>query len=155
MAGVGTVFFAVAGASSAAQAQWRDVSVAGALGALVIGGFAVVWVTFAWRLYRTALVVGERGVRIRWLLFTRTIPWSSIKEFRTWPDRTVVRLVVVLVDGRRLRTAVQRKPRLLYISMIHDGGTLLRPGPYERMLSELNALRVAAHSASPSAAAQG
>lgn len=108
------------------------------IAALAFAGFGTLWLTFFWRLHRTALVVSDHGVRIRWLLLTRTAPWPSIKDFRTRQERSITRLVVVLRDGSTLRTPVQRIPRGLYVSMINTGGAWLRPDPYDRLLTELN-----------------
>jgi hypothetical protein len=46
--------------------------------------------------------------------------------------------MVVLADGRRLRTPVRRVQNFRHMSTINDGGTWLRPQPYERLLAELN-----------------
>jgi hypothetical protein len=129
----GSVFLSVLIASLVGRASGIS-----ALDLLAVGGFAALWLTFAWRLHRTALVVSAHGVRIRWLLLTRTVPWLSIKDFRTRQDRSSRRLVVVLRDNSTLRTPIQRAPRGLHLSTIHDGGTSLRPDHYDRLLTELN-----------------
>jgi Bacterial PH domain len=149
LAGAGTLIFTTGVGQIVIGA--RDVWVPGMLGLV---GFGAGWLTFAWRLHRTALVVSDRGVRIRWLPFTRTIAWSSIKEFRTLQGQMDSRLVVVLDDGTRLWTPV-RQGRLFARMRIRDGGTRLDPIRYEQLLTELNALMVAARSASSSAVADG
>ncbi len=102
-----------------------------------IGGFLGVWLTVAWRLHRTALLIGDAGVRARWLLRTRTIPWSQVSRFRTAPDFLVrERLWIVLVDGRMVRTPVQRASGV-FGSALSDGGTWLRGSRYNTLLDSL------------------
>jgi hypothetical protein len=106
-------------------------------GALVVVPVAV-WLTLAWRFHRTALVVGDTGVRVRWLLKTRTIPWDDIDGF--WFGEDILgtdRLWIGLKDGRRIRTPIQRVARLIGGSRLSDGGTWLRSGDCDELLRDL------------------
>jgi hypothetical protein len=101
--------------------------------------FVALWLTCAWRLQRTALVISDHGVRVRWLLRTRTMDWNEIDGFRFGLDVMVVnRLWIDLTDGRRIRTPVQRGPRLRYVSGLNDGGTKLSYDAAERLLHRLD-----------------
>jgi hypothetical protein len=114
-----------------------------------IGGFLGLWLTVAWRLHRTALLVGNEGVRVRWLLRTRTIPWSQVSRFQTAPDVLVrARLWIVLIDGRTVRTPVQRGSGVVG-SALHDGGTWLRGSSYNTLLDSLTA-EARSHGITPS-----
>ena len=85
--------------------QWRQASVASVAG---FTGFATLWLTFSWRWQRTALLVSASGVRVRWLLLTRTFTWSQIVGFETADDHMAsARLWIVLADGDWVRTPVQ------------------------------------------------
>lgn len=96
-------------------------------------------VTLAWRLHRTALVTSATGVRVRWLLKTRTVGWQEIKRFRFGIDAmAMVRLWIDLNDGRRIRTPVQRIPRFAMLFGLRDGGTRLRSDACEELLRVLN-----------------
>lgn len=122
--------------------SWRQVSVAEVIAFI---SFAMAWLTLMWRFHRTALLVSESGVRLRWLLVTRTFAWAQIHAFETGRDILVpARLWVVLADGRRVRTPAQRAQRLSFGSSFADGGTGLRPEAYGRLLSILRR-RLAAH----------
>lgn len=135
-----TGFIAIAGTAFAVvvatmiATHWRSGMVLPVAG---IGGFLGVWLTVAWRLHRTALLIGDTGVRVRWLLHTRTIPWLQVSRFHTAPDILVrARLWIVLVDGRTVRTPVQRASGV-FGSMLRDGGTWLRGSRYEALLDTL------------------
>ena len=129
IAGAGTAFAIVVAAMLATH--WRSGM---ALPAAGISGFIGVWLTLAWRLHRTAMVVGSAGIRVRWLLRTRTIPWPQIDEFDTAPDVLVrERLWIVLVDGRKVRTPIQRVSGA-FGSALNDGGTWLRGSDYNNLL---------------------
>jgi len=128
----GSAFFAFTAVMMVAQ--WRETTV---IEAVVLVGFAAVWLTFLWRLHRTALLVGFRGARVRWLLRTRTIPWHQIREFRTRKERSITRLFIALIDGTMVRTPVQRLRGRLFGSVLSDGGTWLLPEPYDQTLSYL------------------
>ncbi|WP_246608043.1 hypothetical protein [Paractinoplanes toevensis] len=128
----GTVFALVVATMIATH--WRSGRVLPVAG---VGGFLGVWLTLAWRLHRTALLVGDAGVRVRWLLRTRTIPWSRVSRFRTAPDVLVrERLWIVLIDGRMVRTPVQRASGV-FGSVLSDGGTWLRGSRYDTLLDAL------------------
>ncbi len=137
----GSAFFAFAAVTMVAQ--WRETTV---IKAGVLVGSAAVWLTFMWRRHRTALLVGARGVRVRWLLRTRTIPWHQIREFRTRRERSITRLFIALIDGTMVSTPVQRVRRRLFGSVLSDGGTWLPPEPYDRTLSYLQTRLSAARS---------
>jgi hypothetical protein len=71
IATIGTLFLAaIAIATTVTMAQGTSHVPAFALPAVVV--FGLVWLTFAWRMYRTALLVSDTGVRVRWPLLTRT-----------------------------------------------------------------------------------
>ena len=137
----GSAFFAFTAVMMVAQ--WRETTV---IEAGVLVGFAAVWLTFIWRLHRTALLAGARGARVRWPLRTRTIPWHQIREFRTRKERSITRLFIALIDGTMVRTPVQRVPRRLFGSVLSDGGTWLLPEPYDQTLSYLQTRLSAARS---------
>jgi hypothetical protein len=81
IATIGTVFFAAVAIATAATMAKRTSHVpAFALPVVVV--FGLVWLMFAWRMYRTALLVSDTGVRVRWLLLTRTFAWSQRRGFR-------------------------------------------------------------------------
>jgi hypothetical protein len=142
MAILGSGFFTVGAILMAIS--WRQVSVAEVVAFI---SFATVWLTFMWRLHRTALLVSESGVRLRWLLHTRTFAWAQIRAFETDRDILVpARLWIALSDGTRARTPVQRVQRLLFGSHVSDGGTWLRPQAYDRTLWILRRRLAAAHS---------
>ncbi len=140
----GAVFFTFAAIT--AVAQWREVSFTEAV---IISAFGSAWLTFTSRLHRTALLVGVGGVRVRWLLRTRTIPWHDIREFSSRRKRTTTRLFIVLVDGTTVPTRVQRVQHRLFGSALSDGGTWLLPEPYDRLLRYLQSRRAAAKSSDP------
>jgi hypothetical protein len=105
--------------------------------------------TSAWRFHRTALVTSDRGVRVRWLVDTRTVGWHEIKRFRFGVDVMAMdRLWIDLNDGRQIRTPVQRVPRFAGLFGFRDGGTRLRSGACEDLLrvldQQLQASRAAA-----------
>ncbi|GIF22738.1 hypothetical protein BJ973_000903 [Actinoplanes tereljensis] len=132
IAGAGTVFAVVVVALIATH--WRSGTVLRAAG---VGGFLGVWLTVAWRLHRTALLVSDAGVRARWLLRTRTVPWSQVSRFRTAPDFLVrERLWIVLVDDRMVRTPVQHAAGV-FGSALNDGGTRLGGSRYYTLLDSL------------------
>jgi hypothetical protein len=104
--------------------------------AFLILVFGVGWVTLAWRLHLTALLVGDEGIRLRWTLLTRTVAWSQIRGFRTERDFGAQRLFIELHSGDRVRTPVQRAHSARAMR-INDGGTWLRPEQYDALLSDL------------------
>lgn len=128
----GTIF-AVVVATTIAK-HWRSLMVAPVAG---VSGFLGVWLTVAWRFHRTALLVGDAGIRVRWLLRTRTMPWSQVDQFQTAPDFLVrARLWIVLIDGRMVRTPVQRASGI-FGSALNDGGTRLRASRYDTLIASL------------------
>lgn len=132
----GTVFFAAV-AIAIIVTMDRGTSHTAALALAVVGAFGLVWLTFAWRMYRTALLLSDTGVRVRWLLLTRTFAWSQVAGFDTAPDHLVdARLWIVLVDGGRVRTPVQRVMRRIGGSFVADGGTWLLPDAYDRVIQQ-------------------
>jgi hypothetical protein len=139
----GTVFAVVVAAMLATH--WRSLM---ALPVAGIGGFIGVWLTAAWRFHRTALLVGDAGIRVRRLLRTRTIPWSQISQFQTAPDILVrERLWIVMVDGQRVRTPIQRASGV-FGTALNDGGTRLRGSRYNSLLSALSS-EMQSHGATP------
>lgn len=93
---------------------------------------------FAWRLHRTALVVSDLGIRVRWLVKTHTVRWHDVNGFRFRPDLLAVdRLWIDLSDGRHIRTPVQRVHRLTYGSRVSDGGTWLLYDACDELLRAL------------------
>ncbi|MDG4818335.1 PH domain-containing protein [Micromonospora sp. WMMD956] len=117
---------------------------------LPVAAFFSVWLTLAWRLHRTALVVSPAGVRVRWLWATRTVPWERVDGFRTGSDWLVAdRLWIALGDGTELRTPVRRRtPEPV---TLRDGGTALAAGPYADLLATLDRWRAAAPPVAPPA----
>jgi hypothetical protein len=108
-------------------------------------GFGMVFSTFAWRYYRTALVTSRAGVRVRWVALTRTVPWDEVSGFSFGEDWPVAdRLWIDLVDGGRMRTPVQRMDWFWYGESIFgglDGGTWLEPDGAEALLHDLDVAR--------------
>jgi hypothetical protein len=146
LAMVGTVFAAVVGVLMAVA--WQQVSVGEVL---IVVSFFAVWLTFAWRFARTALVVSDEGVRLRWLLRTRTLRWDQVREFYTARDGVISqRLWIELSDGTRVRTPVQRARYPTFGPMRRgDSGSLLNPMRYESMLRNLDHWLAAARAAGP------
>jgi hypothetical protein len=107
------------------------------------------FLTFAWRSHRTALVTSDRGVRVRWLLNTHTVGWHEIKRFRFGVDVMAMdRLWIDLNDSRHIRTPVQRVPRFAWRFGLRDGGTRLRSGACEDLLRVLDEQLQASRAAS-------
>lgn len=141
---IGTAFAAVVGVGMAMA--WRQVSLGEVL---IVVSFFAVWLTFAWRLARTALVVSNEGVRLRWLFRTRTVRWDQVKRFYTAGDILVPRrLWIELSDGTRVRTPVQRVRHPLFGTMLSDGGTLLNPKRCESLVRNLDYRLAGARAAS-------
>ena len=118
-------------------ASWPDVSVPYTVAMGV--GFAVA-LTLTWRLHRTALVIGDEGVRLRWLLLTRTVAWPDIREFQTRPDRLGLdirrdRMFLVRHDGTSVRTPIVRNNP---VPRYHFGARWIRPDRYDLLLTDLN-----------------
>ncbi len=128
---LGTLFFAFVAFQMAAR--WQQVPLAAVL---AFTGFAAVWLTFAWRLHRTALVVSRWGVRVRWLWRTHTVVWEQVRGFHSGPDWLVPeRLWLQLCDGTKVRTPVRRRRATAY--RLRDGGTVLASERYEELLADL------------------
>lgn len=128
---LGTLFFASIAFQMAAH--WQQVPLA-AVSAFT--GFGAVWLTFAWRLHRTALMVSRSGVRVRWLWRTRTVVWEQVRGFHSGPDWMVPeRLWLQLRDGTEVRTPVRRRRATVY--RLSDGGTVLASERYEELLANL------------------
>jgi Bacterial PH domain len=135
-------------------ARWSPSRALGTLLATAgLSAFGAIWLTFAWRLHRTALVISDVGVRVRWLLQTRTVPWEQVKDFSTGQNvRDPGRLWVELADGGRMRTPVRRFEGF-FMSTVRDGGSRLRRQAYDDLLRTLNhELRAARARASKGAA---
>ncbi|GAB3189396.1 hypothetical protein FHX75_111229 [Micromonospora palomenae] len=128
---VGTLFFAFVAFRMTADRQRVPLAAVS-----VFVGFAAVWLTFAWRLHRTALVIDQWRVRVRWLWRTRTLTREQVCGFRTKPDWLVPeRLWLQLCDGTMVRTPVRRRCATAY--RVHDGGTVLAHERYEGLLADL------------------
>lgn len=139
----GTAFTAVVTFMMATH--WRGATVAGVL---IVPPFLGTWLTIAWRLARTGLVVSDAGVRIRWVHRTRTFTWDWVLRFYTAPDILVPgRLWIELTDGTRVRTPIQRVRYVLLGSALRDGGTWLTPDRYDALLQDLGNRLDAARSA--------
>jgi hypothetical protein len=108
--------------------------------ARVLAAFFVAFLlTFTWRLHRTALVIGDSGVRVRWLLKTCTMRWYEINGFHFGEDvLDVDRLWIDLADGRRVRTPVQRVARMWNGSRLSDGGAWLLYDAADDLLDSLD-----------------
>jgi hypothetical protein len=105
--------------------------------------------TVAWRLHRTALVVSDIGVRVRWLVKTRTVRWHEVDGFRFKPDLLGVdRLWIDLADGRHIRTPVQRVHRWMNPTRLSDGGTWLLYDACDELLRSLES-RLRSRGAAP------
>lgn len=131
LATFGTLIFAFVALQMAAH--WERVPV---VAVLTVAGFAALWLTFAWRLHRTALVINRSGARVRWLWRTRTVRWEQVRGFHTGPDWLVPeRLWLQLSDGTKVRTPVRRRCATAY--RLRDGGTVLAPERYEDLLADL------------------
>lgn len=106
---------------------------------LIVLPFLGAWLTFAWRLARTGLVISDAGVRVRWLHRTRTFSWNRVERFHTARDILAPgRLWIELTDGIQVRTPIQRVRHLVLGSPLSDGGTWLTPDRYEALLRTLN-----------------
>jgi len=100
------------------------------LGIFYIYGFLGLWTGFAWRIYRTGVYASERGVRVAYPWWNRTIPWQDIAGF-TGDHRAMLgnwatarnAIYIKLTDGRLVQTPVQRR-----VSMF-AGGVRLEVGP--------------------------
>ncbi|WP_080636844.1 hypothetical protein [Salinispora vitiensis] len=131
LAVLGSSFFAFIAFQMATR--WQEVPLA-AVSAFT--GFAAVWLTFVWRLHRTALVVSRSGVRVRWLWRTRTVAWGQVRGFYSAPDWLVPeRLWLQLCDGTKVRTPVRRRHAI--VNRLRDGGTDLASDRYEGLLADL------------------
>ncbi len=114
---------------------------------LIVLPFPGIWLTFAWRLARIGLVVSDVGVRIRWLLRTRTFGWNQVKGFHTARDILAPgRLWIESTDGNRVRAPIQRVRRMFFGSMRADGGAWLTPDRYDALLRTLNSRLAVAQS---------
>jgi hypothetical protein len=116
---------------------------------VILAAVMLFFLTVVWRLHRTALVISAVGVRVRWLLKTRTLRWRDIQGYRFGPDLLGVdRLWIDLIDGSHVRTPVQRVHRLMNGSRVSDGGTWLLYDAADTLLRTLDQ-RLQAERAAP------
>ncbi|MFC0527177.1 hypothetical protein [Phytohabitans kaempferiae] len=141
MAVIGTVF-AAAGIGIVATQTHSVVAVPIVLPLLGI------WLTFMWRFARIGLVISDVGVRIRWLLRTRTFGWNQVQRFHTARDILApARLWIELTDGSQIRTPIQRVRYLLPGATLADGSAWLTPDRYKALLRTLYSRLAQAQSA--------
>ena len=109
-----------------------------AVAALIVAPLPGMLLALMWRFARTGLVVSDAGVRVRWLLHTRTFGWDQVRRFHTARDILAPgSLWIELIDGRQVRPPVQRVRRMFFGSMLADGGAWLTPDRYEALLHTL------------------
>ncbi|MEV4351264.1 PH domain-containing protein [Actinoplanes sp. NPDC049596] len=119
-------------------------------------GWAV-WMTGVWRLYRTGLFVSDEAVRVRWLLKTRTYPWSGIVAVSAAPalvlgeptSRSAIWLE--LAEGDSVETPVQCRAEVAdgEVFVAKNVGPVHHPGEFDRVLRDLDRRVQAAATADP------
>ncbi|MEU8301866.1 PH domain-containing protein [Micromonospora sp. NPDC048909] len=118
------------------------VELAEALTMVAAAAFMTVWWTFAARLHLAGVYVGERGVRLRHVFRTRTLPWSAVTGFAARPalflgEPTVRDACWVLTTGDAFETPVQRRSR--EIGWRKEVGPVLSEADFDRLLDRLDA----------------
>ncbi|RAO05328.1 hypothetical protein GAR05_00370 [Micromonospora saelicesensis] len=109
----------------------------GMAGALIFMG---VWLTFAFRLHLTGIYVNDRGVRLRHVFSTRTLPWSRVTGFEASPalflGEPTSRLAcwVRTTDGA-FESAVQRRSRR--VGWRKENGPVLDAADFDQLLVRL------------------
>ena len=123
--------------------MWQARALPGLLGMYaLLGG----WLTFAWRQMRTGVYTSESGIRVRWLLRTRTYSWSRIDAVDAAPARLLdmptsrAAIWLDLGNGERVETPVQRRVDAALGSIVFtkDVGPVLRRDKFDRLLQELD-----------------
>lgn len=85
--GFGVLFTVVISASLLGRAGGGHWNVHPAVGIAVIYGVLAVWLTFVARMYLTGIFVNDHGLRLRYVFFTRTLPWATVTGFDVRPAR--------------------------------------------------------------------
>jgi hypothetical protein len=80
----------------------------GALASIILGAaFLVLWLVGSWQIKRMGVYVNDTGVRVRGLVFSRTLPWSRVERIIVRDARIGGRQVVIdLNDGRTVKTSL-------------------------------------------------
>ncbi|MFC4016963.1 PH domain-containing protein [Micromonospora sp. GCM10011542] len=110
-------------------------------------GFLAVWLTFVVRLHLTGVYVNDRGVRLRHVFRTRTLPWAEVTGFEVRAARLLggptVRAAcwVRTLDGR-VETPVQLRSRTM--GLRKENGPVLSRVDFDRMVERLTAELAAA-----------
>ncbi|GLW29208.1 PH domain-containing protein [Actinoplanes regularis] len=107
--------------------------------------------TFAWRMMRTGMYTSDSGIRVRWLLRTRTYAWSQIDGVEAAPARLLglptsrAAIWLDLGDGGRVETPVQRRADAVSGSVVvtKNVGPVLRRDRFDRLHQELDQYRKA------------
>ncbi|MEV6369982.1 hypothetical protein AB0L86_24155 [Micromonospora musae] len=138
---VGTVF-AVLLLVTGGEALAGGVDLVTALG--IVGAMALmgVWLTFAARLHQAGVYVGARGVRLRHVFRTRTLPWEKVTGFVArrallLGEPTIRQAVWVLTVDGAFETPVQRRSREM--GWRKEVGPVLSEADFERLLNRLDA----------------
>ena len=121
---------------------WRHGALLGLLG--LYGAFAA-WITFVWRLMRTGLYTSDTGIRVRWLLRTRTYAWSRLRAIDVAPavllgaPTSRAAIWLELVDGDRVETPVQRRAQRIpgLLVSTKNVGPVLRSDRFDRVVHDL------------------
>ena len=114
----------------------------------LLGMYALLggWWTFAWRIMRTGVYTSESGIRVRWLLRTRTYAWSRIEAVDAAPARLLdiptsrAAIWLDLGNGDRVETPVQQRADAALGSFVltKDVGPVLRRDRFDRLLQDLD-----------------
>ncbi|MGC4820561.1 PH domain-containing protein [Micromonospora sp. DT63] len=138
-----TMAVAVVVAASRGPADGRiDASAAlGLTGALLFLGL---WLTGVLRMYLAGIYVNDRGVRLRHVFRTRTLPWPEVTGFEARPalllgGPTARDACWVLTTNGAFESAVQRRSRMA--SLRKNNGPVLSADDFARMLARLDAER--------------
>ncbi len=125
----------------AARALTRgEIDVRTALGMAGAFLFMGVWLTFAIRLHLAGIYVSDRGVRLRHVFSTRTLPWSGVTGFEASPalflGEPTSRLAcwVRTTDGA-FESAVQRRSRR--VGWRKENGPVLDAAGFDQLLVRL------------------
>lgn len=117
-----------------------EIDVRTALGVAGMVVFMGVWLTFAFRLHLSGIYVNDRGVRLRHVFSTRTLPWSRVTGFEASPalflGEPTSRLAcwVRTTDGA-FESAVQRRSRRG--GWRKENGPVLAPADFDQLLVRL------------------
>lgn len=108
--------------------------------------FMGVWLTFVFRLHLTGIYVNDRGVRLRHVFSTRTLPWSQVTRFEASPalflGGPTARLAcwVHTTDGA-FESAVQRRSKSG--TLRKNNGPVLTVADFDQLLVRLAEQRAA------------